>query len=126
MRRDIILLSLICMSLFIQAKSYEEFVQEMNRDYNGFLTQMDRDFAEALGREWSSFDSTVEPSYLNPKPISTPLAPNTPKEADNTSKVVINIINMPIYKNPPLPSIPTVHRGYIKLFQFMIESLVID
>jgi hypothetical protein len=115
MRRDIILLSLICMSLFIQAKSYEEFVQEMNRDYNGFLTQMDRDFAKALGREWSSFDSTVEPSYPNPKPISTPLAPNTPKEADNTSKVVINIINMPIYKNPPLPSIPTVHRGYIKL-----------
>jgi len=115
MKKVIIVLILILS--IINAKTYEELVQEMDKDYDTFITKMDKDFAKALGKDWKEFDSEFEPSFSNPKPRTTPVAPKAPKkEVDNTPRAVINTVPQPpYYRNPTLPNIPSPTRGYKKL-----------
>jgi hypothetical protein len=116
MKKSILVLSLLITAPSIHAESYEEFMASMNNDYNSFVTQMDKDFAKALGKEWKEFDTKVKPSYQNPKPSIIPSAPPQPiKQPDNTPKINIIIINPPQREEPRLPSVPMTPQGYKQL-----------
>ena len=125
MRRSIIVVTLLLLSPSLQAESYEEFVAKMHKDYTEFVTQMDKDFAKALGREWKEFETTVTPSFPEPKPKNLPTAPKAPKNGeDDTPKIVINIYNTPPQQRPQLPRRPTVPMGYNELsFNFFSQPI---
>jgi len=117
MKKSILVFSLlVTVAPYIHAESYEEFMESMNDDYNSFVSQMDKDFAKSLGKEWKEFDTKVKPSYQSPKPSTIPYAPPQPiKQPDNTPKINIIIINPPQRKEPRLPSVPAITQGYKKV-----------
>ena len=124
MKISILVLGLFMTSL-LQSESFEEFMAEMNNDYKSFVTQMDKDFAQALGKEWKEFDSNIKPSYQDPKPIVIPSAPVQPiKQPDNNPIINIIIVNPPQRETPKLPTVPKVRQGYKKLaFNFFSQDI---
>jgi len=125
MKNNTILLGLLLTSIFSQAESYESFIASMDKGYKNFSTKMDKDFAKALGKKWKSFDTTVKPSYHNPKPIAMPSVPKVPiKIKDNSPKVIIIVANPPLNKEPILPQISSVPQGYNRLsFSFFAQPI---
>ena len=126
MKRSIILLTLLFGTVMVQAESYDDFIASMDEEYKSFTTQMDKDFAKALGKEWKGFDTTIKPSYHNPKPTVIPPAPVTPKIIDNTPKVVILPTHPPRERRAVLPQIPPVEQGYKSLsFNFFSQPITL-
>jgi len=123
--KKIVVLVCLFMTSVIKAESYEEFMADMNEDYNSFVTQMDKDFAQALGREWEEFDSDIKPSYEDPKPIVIPSVPIEPiKPPNNDPKINIIVINPPPRKEPVIPKVSLVPRGYKKVtFDFFSQDI---
>ena len=124
-KRVLILSSVILMTLVGQAESFDDFMTSMNDEYSEFTTQMDKDFAKALGKEWKEYDTVVEPSYNSPKPIVPPPPPPPKKEeADKTPQVVIVVVNPQKERVPQAPKTPTVPNGYRELsFDFYSQDI---
>jgi len=125
MKTKILALSLLCLTPSLHAESFNEFMSEMDAEYKGFVSQMDKDFAKALGKEWKEFDTKVKPSYQNPKPSVVPSVPPKPlKEPDNRPKINIIIINPPQQEIPISPPKPHIPQGYKQIsFNFFSQDI---
>ncbi len=100
MKRNLSFFSFIIFlfSFSFAQNSFEEFKKQDQQDFNQFIAEEDKAFADFLKNDWKLFQSSMGiKADTKPKPKVLPKAKEVPPKIDTTKK---------IKKLPPVPKIP--------------------